>query len=159
MRISGRALFTLGIAAVAACAVASASAWPAKAALFPLVMGIPLLALALVQLVLDLRRRPATAEAPALDLAPAADVAPELARWRTLAIFAWMAGFIALVVLAGFPLAVPLFTFAYLALQDDVGWGLALALAAAAWAFFHAVFERLLRLPFEPGLVQTWLGL
>jgi hypothetical protein len=159
MRISGRALFTLGVVAVAAYAVASARAWPLKAALFPLVMGIPLLGLALVQLVLDLRRRPGTAEAPALDLAPAAEVAPELARWRTLAIFAWMVGFIALVVLVGFALAVPLFTFGYLALQGAVGWGLSVVLAAAAWGFFHAVFERLLRLPFEPGLVQTWLGL
>jgi hypothetical protein len=159
MRISGRALFTLGLVALAAYAVASARAWPLKAALFPLVMGIPLLVLALAQLALDLRRKPATADDPVLDLARPADVAPALARRRTLAIFAWMAGFVALVVLAGFPLAVPLFTFGYLALQGGVGWGLSLALAAAAWGFFHALFERLLRLPFEPGLVPAWLGL
>jgi hypothetical protein len=159
MRISGRVLFTLGLVAVAAYAVASARAWPLKAALFPLVMGIPLLVLAAVQLVLDLRRKAAAADEPVVDLARPSGVPPELARWRTLAIFAWMAGFIALVMLFGFPLAVPLFTCGYLALQGGVGWGLSLALAAAAWAFFHGLFERLLRLPFEPGLVQTWLGL
>ena len=160
MRIDGRALFSLLLAAVAAFAVLSALAWPLKAALFPIVMGIPLCALALAQLVLDLRGpAPAADDGPPVDLAPAADVPPELARRRTIAVFAWMAGFISLVLLAGFPLAVPLFVFAYLRFQSAAGWALALGMTAAAWGFFYVLFERLLRLPFEAGLVQTWLGL
>jgi hypothetical protein len=156
----GPALFSLFLAAVAAYAVVSASSWSAKAALFPLVMGIPLLVLALVQLILDLRGKTGpTVERPAMDLAPSADVAPEVARRRTLAIFAWMAAFIVLVFLLGFPLAVPLFMFSYLVLQSAAGWWGSLALTAAAWGFFYGLFERLLHLPFAAGLIQTWLGL
>jgi hypothetical protein len=159
MRISAASVFSLFLAAVAAFAVVSASAWPFKAALFPLVMGIPLLVLALVQIVLDLQGRTDPAEGPAMDLAPSAEVAPEIARRRTIAIFAWMAGFIVLVLLVGFPLAVPLFTFSYLMLQSAAGWWRSIALTAAAWGFFYGLFERLLHFPFGSGLIQTWLGL
>ncbi|MDQ5848492.1 MAG: tripartite tricarboxylate transporter TctB family protein [Pseudomonadota bacterium] len=142
MRISGPAIFSLSLAAVAAYAVVAALAWPLKAGLFPLVMGIPLLALALVQLGLDLR-----------DAGEPAEAAPPIARRRTLATFAWMAAFIVLVLLLGFPIAVPLFVFCYLRMQSRAGWGLSIALAAAAWGFFHVVFERLLHFPFEAGLL------
>jgi hypothetical protein len=142
VRISGPAIFSLSLAAVAAYAVVAALAWPLKAALFPLVMGVPLLALAAVQLCLDLR-----------DARKPADAAPRVERRRTLAIFAWMAGFIVLVLLLGFPIAVPFFVFCYLIVQSRAGWGLSIALAAAAWGFFHVVFERLLHFPFEAGLL------
>jgi hypothetical protein len=159
MRISAVSAFSLFLAIVAAYAVVSASSWPLKAALFPLVMGIPLLVLALVQLVFDLQGKTDPAEGPAMDLAPSADVAPELAHRRTIAIFAWMAAFIVLVLLIGFPLAVPIFMFCYLMLQSAVGWWRSLALTAGAWGFFYGLFERLLHFPFGPGLIQTWLGL
>ena len=159
MRFRARALFALFFAAVAAYAALSAIHWPFKAALFPLAMGIPLLLLALAQLFLDLRGKVEASDGPAMDLAFSADVPPEVARRRTVAIFAWIAGFILLVLLLGFPVAVPLFMFSYLTLQSSAGWWLSLALTAAAWGFFHGLFERLLRLPFEPGWVQTWLGL
>ncbi|HYN11365.1 MAG TPA: tripartite tricarboxylate transporter TctB family protein [Burkholderiales bacterium] len=149
MRISGPAIFSLSLAAVAAYAVVAALAWPLKAGLFPLVMGIPLLALALVQLGLDLR-----------DAGGPAEAAPEgsrgrsaIARRRTLATFAWMGAFIVLVLLLGFPIAVPFFVFCYLRMQSRAGWSLSIALAAAAWGFFHVVFERLLHFPFEAGLL------
>jgi hypothetical protein len=123
--------------------VAAAWSWPLKAALFPLVIGVPLFILALLQLFLQLR-------APEPPLA--------LERRRTLATFAWMAAFIVLVVLAGFPTAVPLFVFSYLMVQSSAGWGWSIALSAAAWGFFHLLFERLLRFPFDDGLVRGWLG-
>jgi hypothetical protein len=139
VRLSGAALFSLVLAAVAAFAVYTALKWPPKAALFPLTMGIPLLALALVQTVVELRDPPAPGEITA--------------RRRALVVFAWMGSFIALVVLAGFPIAVPLFVFSYLIIESREGWILSGALAAAAWGFFHLVFERLLHFPFEAGLL------
>lgn len=143
MRIS----FTLLIGAVAAYAIYAAQAWPIKAALFPLVMAIPLAALALVQLVLDLRARPA-ASAPA---------SPPVNR-RVGVTFGWMGAFMVLVLLIGFPLTVPVWLFAHLVIDGAVGWLRAALLAGGGWAAFHGLFERLLRFPFEAGLVQTWLG-
>lgn len=159
MKPSARFLFSLGLAALAAFAIASASSWPLKAKLFPLVTAIPLFILALVQLVLDLRGKGEPEGATAGDIALATDVPPALARRRTLLTFAWMAAFVALVFLIGFPLAVPLFLFCYLMFQSSEGLWRSLALTAAAWGFFYGLFERLLRLPFGAGIVQNWLGL
>jgi len=142
VRLSGAALFGFGLAAVAAYAVYAALRWPPKAALFPLTMGIPLLVLALAQTLIELRDPPPPA-------APAA-------RRRTFVVFAWMATFIVLVLLAGFPIAVPIFVFSYLVMESRERWGLSIALAAAAWGVFHLLFERLLHFPFESGLIPDW---
>jgi len=71
-------------------------------------------------------------------------------------VFAWMAAFIALVLLAGFPIAVPLFVFFYLVMESREKLGVSLVLAAAAWGAFHLLFERLLHFPFEAGLIREW---
>ena len=140
MRLSGAALFSAALAAVAAFAVYTALRWPPKAALFPLVMGIPLLVLAVAQLVVDLRERPAAA--------------PEALRaWG---ILAWMVAFILLVLLLGFPPAVPVFVLAYLVTSGREGWLLSAVLAAVAWGAFHLLFQRLLHFPFEDGLITGW---
>lgn len=140
MRLSGAALFSAALAAVAGFAVYTALRWPPKAALFPLVMGIPLLVLAVAQLVMDLRERPAAT--------------PEARRaWG---ILAWMAAFIVLVLLLGFPLAVPLFVLAYLVTSGRESWLLSAVLAAAAWGAFYLLFQRLLHFPFEDGLITGW---
>jgi hypothetical protein len=47
---------------------------------------------------------------------------------------------------------------AYLTLQGAADWRVAAGLTAAAWAFFHGVFQWALRLPFEAGWLQTRLG-
>lgn len=140
MRLSGAALFSLGLAMLAAYAVYAALRWPPKAALFPLVMGIPLLVLALAQTLVDLRDPPVGGAGLA----------------RVLAVFAWMGVFIALVLLAGFPIAVPLFVFFYLVVESREKLALSLGLAAAAWGAFHVLFERVLHFPFEAGLVREW---
>ena len=143
MRISGRALFALFVAGVAGYAIFAARAWPVKAALFPLVMAIPLVVLALVALVVELRAAP-------VEATPVAG--------RVGITFAWMGAFVLLVLLIGFPLTVPVWVFAHLVFDGAVGWLRAALLAGAGWALFHGLFERLLRFPFEAGLVQTWLG-
>jgi hypothetical protein len=140
VRLSGAALFSLGLALVAAYAVYAAMRWPAKAALFPLTMGIPLFALAAVQTFAELRE-------PAIGAGPLG---------RVVVVFAWMAAFIALVLLAGFPIAVPLFVFFYLVMESREKLGVSLVLAAAAWGAFHLLFERLLHFPFEAGLIREW---
>ena len=158
MQINGRVVFTLALMAVAAVALVMARQWPFKAAFFPLVTAIPLLILATVQLLVDLfGTSPAGGEGRS-DLELATDVSPEIAGRRTIAIFAWIAAFILLVFLLGFPYAVPIFIFAYLAPQSGLSWWLKAFLAAIAWVFFYGLFVSILHIPFEAGQVQTWLG-
>jgi hypothetical protein len=142
VRLSGSAFFSLALAVVAAYAVYAALRWPPKAALFPLTMGIPLLVLALAQTLVELRNPASSAESPG-------------ARTRTFVVFAWMATFIVLILLVGFPIAVPIFVFSYLVMESREGWVLSIALAAAAWGAFHLLFERLLHFPFDEGLIRS----
>jgi hypothetical protein len=73
--------------------------------------------------------------------------------------FAWMAAFILAVYLVGFPLTVPLFVFLFLKIQSQVSWTKSIVLTAIAWFFFHGLFQRLVRIQFEAGAVQSWLGM
>jgi hypothetical protein len=141
--LSGGVLFSAGLAVVAAYAVYAALRWPPKAALFPLTMGIPLLVLAVAQVVMELRDAP-----------PAAGPAGE--RRRAFAVFVWMVIFIALVLLAGFPVAVPIFVFSYLVMESREKLVPSIALAGTAWGAFHLLFVRLLHFPFESGLITEW---
>lgn len=155
----GRILFSLLVIALGAFAVYKAYGWTFKAKLFPLSVAIPLIALAFTQLLLDLFGKAESASGPAVELDFAADVPHDVARGRVIGIFLWIAGFIVLVLLVGFPVAVPLFIFSYLSAQSRVGWKLAVSLTAIAWALFYGLFQWLLHLPFEAGLIQSWLGL
>jgi len=47
----------------------------------------------------------------------------------------------------------------YLGLQSRAGWWQSIGLTVAAWGFFYIVFQRVIRLQFEAGLVQSWLGM
>ena len=155
---SERALFSAALVGVSAFAVASARRWPFDTALVPLAVGALLSVLAGAELVLELRRRGGPAARPPSAPTRARPVQRDVTRRRVATLFAWMAGFIGLVWLFGFPTAVPVFTGAYLGLQSRAGWPIAAGLAAAAWAFFHGVFRSALRLPFEPGWILAWLG-
>ncbi len=159
MKMRGHVLFSVFLILVAGSAVYSASHWSFKAGFFPLATGIPLVILALAQLLLELFGAPERAGGPAVEAEFSNEVAPEVARRRVIAIFSWIAGFILLVYLLSFPVAVPLFIFSFLRVQSQVSWLRSIALTAAAWGFFYTVFQRIVQLQFEPGLIQTWLGL
>ncbi len=159
MKMRGHVFFSVFLILVGSFAVYSASHWSFKTGFFPLAIGIPLVILALTHMLLELYSAPERVGDPAVELEFSNEVAPEIARRRVIAIFSWIAGFILLVYLLSFPVAVPLFIFSFLRSQSQVSWLRSIALTAAAWGFFYAVFQRVVQLQFEPGLIQTWLGL
>jgi len=115
--------------------------------------------LAMLQLALELFGAPEAAGERAAEAEFSNEVPPEVGRRRAIATFSWIAGFVLLVYLLSFPVAVPLFIFLYLRLQSKVSWPLSVVITGLTWGFFHALFERLIRLQFEPGWVQISLGL
>jgi hypothetical protein len=134
--------------------VVVATAWPWKAALFPLVIGIPLFCLAAAEAVWTLLgSAPQGGEAKDFQLS----IGKQTAR-RTAEAFAWIIGFFAAIVLLGFPIAVPLFMLLYLKLQGREGWVLSIVMTVAVWGVFYGLFDRLLHLPFAAGWLLTWLG-
>jgi len=159
MKSTGRIAFSLFLVAVSGYAIYSASHWSFKTGFFPLAIAIPLLALALLQLSLELFGAPEAAAEGAVDTEFASEVSPAEARRRAITTFLWIATFILFVDLLGFPVAVPLFLLLYLRFQTNVSWFYSILLTVFTWGGFYALFERLVRLQFAPGHVQTWLGI
>jgi len=138
--------------------VITAWSWPWKAALFPLVIGIPVFCLAAAEALWALfGKRPADGRASDFQLSR--DLPEKETRRRTAIAIGWMLGFFAGIVLVGFPLAVALFVFLYLRLHGRESWTLSLTFTAVLWGIFYALFDRLLHLPFPAGWLSSWFGL
>jgi hypothetical protein len=159
MKLSGHVGFSVFLILIGGYVIYAASYWSFKTGFFPLAVAIPLVILSVAHLCLELFGPAEKASGPAVEAEFSTEVRPEVARWRVVAIFSWIAGFIMMVFLLGFPLAVLLFIFSYLKIQSQVSWFRSTALTAATWAFFYVVFQRLVHLQFEDGVIQTWLGL
>jgi hypothetical protein len=138
---------------VSAYGVIAATAWPWKAALFPLVIGIPLFCLAAVEALWGLFGGESEGEAREFQLS----IGEETAR-RTAVAVGWILAFFAAIVLLGFPIAVPLFVLLYLKLQGREGWVLSVVMTLAVWGVFYGLFDQLLHLPFPAGWLLSWLG-
>lgn len=153
MRPRGRVLFSLFILLLVIWALYATRDWPIKTALYPRVVGVPLVLLAAAEFVLSLRGREPEDGGRAMDVQFSTSASPEVAARRTIATFAWLGGFFLSVILLGFSLAIPLFVFAYLKGQGRESWILSVILAAVAWLGFYLLFVRLLHLPFGEGLL------
>jgi hypothetical protein len=62
-----------------------------------------------------------------------------------------------MVLLIGFPIAVPLFVFLYMKLQGKEKWGVSLLMTFIAWASFYGLFVKFCDVPFMEGWVQQGL--
>jgi Tripartite tricarboxylate transporter TctB family len=147
----------LGIMAVSGYGVIAAWAWPWKASLFPLAIGIPVFCLAALEALWVLFGRIGRGETK--DFQFSHDLPEREILRRTGVAALWILGLLAAIVLLGFPLAVPLFVFLYLKLQGEEGWIFCAVFTAAVWVFFYGLFDRLLHLPFPEGWLLTWSGL
>lgn len=133
--------------------IVTAWAWPTKAALFPLAIGIPLFCMAAAEALWVLFGR---AGSPG----EVRDFQLSLGKGsmrRTALAIGWILGFFAAIVLLGFPIAVPLFVFLYLKVQGKESWALSIVFSLAVWAVFYGLFDRLLHLPFHTGWLLAWL--
>ncbi len=157
MRANPSLPLSLLVMVVSAWAVLAATAWPWKAALFPLAIGIPVFLLAAAEFCVAATGRRASAEALAVDFVASQHVDRSLALRRTVATFTWLIAFAGLIVAFGFSLAIPIFVLLYLRIAGGEGWLRSLVLSLVAWACVHGLFVRLLALPFPEGWVQAGL--
>ena len=150
----------VGIMILSGYGIFAASAWPWKAALFPLVIGVPLFCLASAEALWTLfgSSEPSSAAEP-VDFQLSNTLPAKETLRRTALAAAWMVGFFAAIVLLGFPIAVPLFVFLYLKLHGREGWTLSILVTLGVWGVFYGLFDRLLHLPFPAGWLLGWLGI
>jgi TctA family transporter len=132
-------------------------AFEPRAALFPWVIGLPSLLLAIYVFMKDSLQstRKVKAEGSALWSEPEVD--PIVERHRTLAIGCWIVGFFLSIWIFGFVPASAVATFLYLKFGARENWPISLALTAACWLFFFGVFEYALQLPFPTGTIFEWV--
>ena len=156
MRLSGRAIMSFCIMLVGAGVCINALAWPFKAALFPMIVGVPVFGLALIDFLCAAFERGGK-QASGIDFTFSEDVDKKLERKRTASIFLWTLGFFFFVLLVGFPIAVPLFVLAYLKLQGKESWAVTIITMAITWGVFYALFIWFLNVPFMEGWIQQGL--
>lgn len=161
MKIRPAALFSFAALVFFCLFVYEAREWRMQARLYPWAIGIPMLILAIVQVIMDLKgvKAKQSSDATPMDFQFSQDVEPALAKKRAIVMFAWLFGFFAGIVLFGFPIAIALMMFTYLKFQGRESWTLSIVLTIIAWLFFYGLFVKLLTLPFPDGLIQSWLGL
>jgi TctA family transporter len=130
-----------------------------RAALFPMVLGFPCLALALAafgqELLHTFRRSIDPTDPPE---APSS-FEPAIIRGRALSIVAWTLGFFLAIWLLGFVIAVPVASFLYFQFAGGEKWSVSVPLSLVAGAIFYGLFDYLLHLPFPEGTLLAWLNL
>jgi hypothetical protein len=144
--------------------VYEAKEWRMQARLYPWAIGFPMVILAIVQVILDLKgykAKETTDGAPPvpMDFQFTKEIDATTARNRALVMFAWLFGFFFLIWLLGFTIGIPLMVFSYLKFQSGESWVLSIILTVIAFICFWMLFVKLLTLPFPEGLVFGWLGI
>lgn len=152
---------SLGLMVASAYVVVTATQWPMKTALFPIVVGIPVFFMALAVFILEQigeKTKESLGSDSAMDFQLSSSEDRELANRRTLDIVLWVVGFFVLILLVGFSLSVPIFFIAFLRFRCRESWRLTIVLSAIAWGFFYGLFVWLLNTPFMDGWIQRDLG-
>jgi TctA family transporter len=132
--------------------------WEPRAALFPWVVGLPSLILAIFVLVQESVRTTRVVKVvdlPSLESEP--EIEPAVERQRTIAIVGWIAGFFVAIWIFGFVPASVIATFLYLKLGARERWPITLAITFTCWLFFFGLFDYALQLPFPDGEIFSWL--
>ena len=160
LTLTPRTLFSLLVLVFFGYLVWEAGQWRLQARLYPLAIGIPMIALAVINIVEELRgpKKEAASNTP-VDFQLTQTVEPAVAVRRTLNMLSWIVGFLAGIWVLGFSITIAGMTFGFLKIQNKEGWRMSLVLTASAWVVYYVVFERTLLLPFPEGQIFRWLGM
>ena len=160
LTLTPRTLFSLLVLVFFGYLVWEAQEWRLQARLYPLAIGIPMIFLAVINIVQELRgRKKEEASNTPVDFQLTQTVEPAVAVRRTLNMLSWIVGFLAGIWVLGFSITIAGMTFGFLKIQNKEGWRMSLVLTASAWLVYYVVFERTLLLPFPEGQVFRWLGM
>ena len=157
-RLNWAAAFSLFIVLVFACALWKSRTFPFTTGFFPWVIGFPVLAFAIFQLIMDMKGKSRAGGDDELS-EPRPDLPANVVNRRTAVTFAWIFTWFVGIWLLGFTIGAPLCTFIQLKFGEREKWPLSLILTFIAWAFLYVVFERLLYVPFPEGELFVWFNL
>jgi uncharacterized membrane protein YfcA len=149
MLLNRRVAFTLVMLAILVAMVGMAAQYPPDARFMPWVVGIPAIALCLLQLGRDLRA--------ARHAAGEAQEGEGSTLRREAAMGGYFLGLVGGILLFGFLLAVPVFILVFLRHWARASWPLALGLVAAAAVVYYLVFVQGLNVALHQGFVTQYV--
>jgi TctA family transporter len=133
-------------------------AFEPRAGIFPWVVGVPCLALAIYIFVKEALTSTRKVKTGGLyEISEEPEIEPMVARQRTFAIGCWIVGFFLAIWVLGFVPASAIATFLYLKFGAGERWPVSLAITAASWLFFFGIFDYALQMPFPQGALFEWL--
>ena len=123
----GKSLLDCFVIAMAGGVIVTALRWPFKTALFPTAIAFPVFLMAVIDLLWNLFGKQKKGARGHGDFKLTEGLNPAVEIRRTASMFAWVLGFFLLILLVGFPIAIPLFFILFLKVQgkegcDDVHW-------------------------------------
>lgn len=154
------ALFFVGVISAG---VVTAARWPWDTRLFPWAIGIPTLALALWQMLLDLKgggnkaEQPESSPVAPIDIPVDRSVPKEMIMRRTARAVGWIAGFTFGIWFLGFLIAIPLFVFLYLKFEAQAGMLAALLVAVITELFIWGIFDFFMHLAWPEAVLFALL--
>ena len=133
-------------------------AFEPRAGIFPRVVGVPCLALALYIFAKEALTSTQEIKIGGQFAIPdEPEIEPIVERQRTFAIGCWIVGFFIAIWIVGFIPASAIATFLYLKFGAGERWPVTLAITAGCWLFFFGLFDYALQLPFPQGALFEWL--
>ena len=129
-----------------------------RAGLFPWVVGFPMLAFSLVQVIRELKGKVVLHSDEKGTEEEEQEIPPEVVRRRTAGMFGWIVGYFVAIWLLGFPIGGALCSFLQLKFDSREKWFMTIILTVGLWAFIYLLFERALHVPFPDGQLFEWLG-
>lgn len=161
MKIHGRTWMSLGLMLLSGVVFFTALQWPFRTAIFPIAIAIAVFVLGSLDVFLSLFLKHGEKEESTMDYkltgAEDANIDEATARKRVINISLWTLFFFVLILLVGFPVAVPIFFVTFLKIYGKESWTMTIVLSAVAWLFFYGFFVRFLHLPFAEGWLQQGL--
>lgn len=147
-------VFTSLLVIMTAVFLYTAEGWNDMTALFPRVVGFPMLVVLIVILAADVKK------SRRVDKAGEADdhLYFKTTNIRMARYFSWLIGFVAIIWAVGVNYAIPVYVFSYMKIEGRYGWLKCGVYAFAATAFVIILFERIFRVGWPEGALLRILN-
>lgn len=157
-RISARQVFDIALVLVLAGVVYTAMGYNSQARLMPLLVGVPVLVLAVLQTINDFRSQPkpkagASQVADAVDIAQREGTARVTGLAGTLAVYGWVLLVFVMIYLIGFVATTFLYTLLFMKVRSRMGWGISLGVSAGFLAFMYLLMIMALQVQLYDGIL------
>lgn len=129
--------------------------WNSTTALFPRVVGFPLLAVTIAILAIDIK----TGRRQEKDGETNSDIEFKTTTVRMIKYFAWLIGFVFLVWAIGIKYTIPIYIFSYMKIEGKYGWLKCGIYAVAMTAFVTILFEYVFRVAWPEGALLRILNI